>query len=259
MNEIQGKIQSGAYSSAQRELDQHQETSKISNPKSSDGILPTSKNFYLLLSTVVWFIEHDPYTNVTMNLDVNYCRVFQDNYLVKSQDGKTMTEGIMEENGTTFQNSPIHLLFYEKISQKDYELKNLDLSFDSFPELSSMSCCKVKKTKPTKFAPLAYNLELQIIPSDVTAQFVTLEQYEQLMYVLGQKPHSTTGRSGQEVLTLFNQFPTNTEHNFRDMLHRLQLPFKYDVNKTLFENRSDFRDFFSCLTNIRCAVIEGQH
>src|SRR5687768_15332917 len=29
--------------------------------------------------------------------------------------------------------------------------------------------------------------------------------------------------------------------------------------KNLAENRHDFKDFFSCLTNIRCAVVEGGH
>ena len=43
------------------------------------------------------------------------------------------------------------------------------------------------------------------------------------------------------------------------MLDQLQLPFIYDTNKTLPENRRDFKDFFSCLTKIRCAVVEGGH
>ena len=98
-----------------------------------------------------------------------------------------------------------------------------------------------------------------MVASDVTAQFVSLEQYEQLMYVLGQKPRSATKCSGQEVLTLLNNFPTNTPDNFKEMLHRLQLPFKYNEKKNLAVNRSYFRDFFSYLTNIRCAVVEGQH
>ena len=43
------------------------------------------------------------------------------------------------------------------------------------------------------------------------------------------------------------------------MLHWLQLPFVYDDNKSIFENRRDSQDFFSCLTNIRCAIVEGGH
>ena len=70
-----------------------------------------------------------------------------------------------------------------------------------------------------------------MVASDVTAQFVSLEQYEQLLYVLGQKPHSATECSGQEVLTLLNESPTYTPDNFIDMLHCLQLPFKYNEKK----------------------------
>ena len=142
-----------------------------------------------------------------------------------------MAEGIKENDGTTFQNSPIHLMFYEKISQEDYIKKNPDLSFDSSPKLSSMTWCKVQKTKPAIFDDLVYNLELKMLASDVTAQFVSLEQYEQLLYVLGQKPSSATECSGQEVLTLLNEFPTNTPDNFKEMLHHLQLPFKYNEKK----------------------------
>ena len=40
---------------------------------------------------------------------------------------------------------------------------------------------------------------------------------------------------------------------------QLQLPYIYDDTKTLFENRCSFKDFFSCLTKIRCAVVEGGH
>src|SRR5687767_3033856 len=43
------------------------------------------------------------------------------------------------------------------------------------------------------------------------------------------------------------------------MIHRLEFPYVNDDLKTLAENRRDFKDFFSCLTNIRCAVVEGGH
>ncbi len=94
---------------------------------------------------------------------------------------------------------------------------------------------------------------------NVTAQFVSPEEYGQLLFVLGQVPQNAPWQSCKDVLTLFNDFPTNTVHNFKDMLHRLQFPYVYDNNKTLAQNRRDFQDFFSCLTNIRCAVVEGGH
>src|SRR5688572_1242848 len=62
-----------------------------------------------------------------------------------------------------------------------------------------------------------------------------------------------------EVLKLFNTFDTGTKDNFQDMLYKLQFPFVYNDTKSLAENRRNFKDFFSCLTNIRCAVVEGSH
>lgn len=43
------------------------------------------------------------------------------------------------------------------------------------------------------------------------------------------------------------------------MINQLQFPFKYDKKKSRAENRHEFKDFFLCLTNIRCAVVEGGH
>lgn len=98
-----------------------------------------------------------------------------------------------------------------------------------------------------------------MVSQDVTAGFVSHEQYEQLLFVLGQVPQNAPGQSFKEVLTLFNDFPTNTVHNFKDMLHWLEIPYIYDNNKILAQNRCDFQDFFYCLTSIRCAVVEGGH
>ena len=79
------------------------------------------------------------------------------------------------------------------------------------------------------------------------------------MFILGQKPAHISEQSCKDVLTLFNDFPTNTSTNFKSMMHRLQLPYVYEENKSFFENRHAFQDFFSCLTNIKCAVVEGGH
>src|SRR5687768_12638740 len=102
-------------------------------------------------------------------------------------------------------------------------------------------------------------MELQLVLRDFTAQFVSLEQYQQLMFILGQPLHNAHGISCKEVLTLFQNFPTHTEDNFKDKLHQLQFPYVYNEDKTLAENRRKFQDFFSCLTNIGCAVVEGGH
>jgi len=39
---------------------------------SANDILQTETNFNSLFSTIVWFLEQDPYTNVAFNLDVNF-------------------------------------------------------------------------------------------------------------------------------------------------------------------------------------------
>src|SRR5688572_20845108 len=43
------------------------------------------------------------------------------------------------------------------------------------------------------------------------------------------------------------------------MLYQMHLPYIYDIKMSLAENRREFKDFFSFLTNIRCAVVEGGH
>src|SRR5688572_26666170 len=125
--------------------------------------------------------------------------------------------------------------------------------------MSLLSHCKLKHIKKSTLDSRAYRMELQLVSHDYTAGFVSHEQYEQLLFVLGQVPQNAPGRSCKEILTLFNDFPTNTMHNFKDMLHWLEFPYVYDNKKTLAQNRWDFQDFFSCLTHIRCAVVEEGH
>lgn len=83
-----------------------------------DKMLEVKQKFESLFSTIVWFVEQDPYTNVAMNLEVNYCKVKQDNYFVLTPTGKDFHTALMEIGGTTFQNSQIHLLFYERSVHK---------------------------------------------------------------------------------------------------------------------------------------------
>ena len=77
-----------------------------------DEKFSVEKNFESLLSTIILFLEQDTFLNAPMNLDVNFCHVCQDN-LTKGK-GTNIQKSIMEENGNTFQNSPIYLMFYEK-------------------------------------------------------------------------------------------------------------------------------------------------
>src|SRR5687768_44438 len=104
-------------------------------------------------------------------------------------------------------------------------------------------------------------MELILLSEDVTSQFVSMEQYLQLLFVQGQKADSSAGdqQNYKQILKLFNTFSTNSVDNFKAMLSGLQFPFEYMQNKTLAENSCEFKDFFSFLTNNKCAVIEGAH
>jgi len=136
------------------------------------------------------------------------------------------------------------LFFYEKIPKpKDDQL----LLGEELPEISSVSWCKLKKWSGTKLDHWAYDLEIRLKLVDATAKFISIEKYELLMFVLGQKPHNVPGQSCKEVLMLFNEFRCNTVYSFKKMLHQLQLPFVYDDNKSLAQNRYDFKDFFHVL------------
>ena len=259
MTNIQNIIKK-AYSEVQQS-DQapNKESSNSSNAASLDNMLQFERNFNSLFPTIVWFLEHDPFTNIAMNLDVNFWKVKQDNLISSEETDTDILNSIKQKDGNTFQNSEIHLLFYEKIAKSELSSNELLLTMEHPPKISSMSDCLLKNINQSNLDNLAYEVEIQLISGDFTAQFVSVEQYEQLMFVLGQKQQNAPGRSCKEVLTLFNEFPTNTTHNFKDMLHRLQFPYIYDDKKNLPENRRDFQDFFSCLTNIRCAVVEGGH
>ena len=72
------------------------------------------KPFPSLLPMVTLFLEQEPVSSLAMNLDVNYCRVNQENYNKKWETEKTMQEMIFIQDGDSFQNSPIDLVFYKK-------------------------------------------------------------------------------------------------------------------------------------------------
>ena len=71
------------------------------------------------------------------------------------------------------------------------------------------------------------------------------EQYQLLMFVLGQ-PCTTidNNQKFEEILILFNDFHTNSEENFETMMKQLEIPFKYNHEISLEENRRRFKDFF---------------
>ena len=220
--------------------------------------LSINDDFKSLLSTIVLFLEQEPFSSVSMNLDVNFWHIHQENFDSENNEGTTLSQEIFTANGDTFQNSPIHLLFYEKITNKDCHLVP---TLNGIPELSSMSFCRFKKNSVQNLDVSAYEYSLLLVLDGFTAQFVTKEQYQQLLFILGQKVNSPAAneQNYQEILQLFNPFHTSSIENFQEMISQLQFPYAYNAKKTLGQNRRDFKDFFSCLTNIRCAVIEGSH
>ena len=100
-----------------------------------------------------------------------------------------MNQTIMESSEitntfqNTFQNSQIHLVFYEKISESEWEANQIVPGVRAMPpDISSMSTCKLKlkSDEVPKFPPEAYDMALDLILSEFTGQFVTAEQYANL-------------------------------------------------------------------------------
>ena len=128
-----------------------------------------------------------------------------------------MREEAVKPNGDTFQNSPIHLLFYKKISNADSELVP---NMNNKPKLSSMSYCRFKKNSTISLPEGADELALLLVLENFMAWFVTKKHYLHLMFILGQDV-KTTGVNHQaymEILQLFNPFPMDTAENFEEMI-----------------------------------------
>ena len=121
-------------------------------------MLQVEQNFHLVFSTIVWFLEQDLFTNIAMHLDVNYRQVKQEKFMAANR--KNIHNAITKANGDTFQNTPIHLLFYEKINEAKLSSNDMVLSLETPPEISSMSVCKLKKTTKFGVENLAYEMPL---------------------------------------------------------------------------------------------------
>src|SRR5688572_25170149 len=101
--------------------------------------LQIMQNFDSLFLTIIWFLEHDPYTNSAMNLDVNYLKVKQENFKASRGTDKDIYDAITVKNGDTFQNTPILLLFYEKRYKSDIPKNDLKTTLKKkLPEVSSL-------------------------------------------------------------------------------------------------------------------------
>ena len=185
------------------------------------------------------FLEQEPVSSLAMNLDVNYCQVNQENYNKKGETEKNMQEIIFIQDGDSFQNSPIDLVFYEKKIQS-YNSKSCNYLAD----VASMSYCKLSSDRFKQFTDKdigdsAYKLDLLLCMKNMTAQFVTKKEYQKLLFILGFKDYNSDVMSQdyKAILTLLNDFDTATEFNFKDMLNQLQFSFVYDEETDLAENR----------------------
>src|SRR4051812_42961090 len=166
-----------------------------------------------------------------MNLDVNMRQVQQSNLTQTQVQGlPSVQEAIFAVNGKSFQNSPMHVVFYEKVKLAPKEDET------DHPKITSLSYSKFNPTSSRQtFPEQFYDFELYLSSPNFTAQFVTQEQYQQLLYVLGQKTYaSTTFEQGfHEIVTLFKNFHTGTMKNFMKMLYQLDIPYVYNQQKTL--------------------------
>ena len=199
-----------------------------------DDMFGMEKNFESLLTTLDLFIEQEPISNVPMNLDVNFWHVRQDTFFEVKGSSISMRDAIFKENDDSFQNSHIYLVFYEKI--KNTDLPEETVPAVARPELISMSQCKMKRLAGLDVPELAYKQELLLVLQGVTAQFVTNEKYQQLLFILGRKDNSSVENqqiSYKDVLTVFNNFITTTPEIFIALIKALQFPFVYDHSKSL--------------------------
>src|SRR5687768_10506442 len=164
-------------------------TSDSPEPLPAGEIFQIADQFKSLLSTIILFLEQDPLTNVSMNLDVNFRRVHQENFL--KAEGTTIKDAIFKEGDDTFQNSAIHLLFYETIVCSDADFVPT-LNESPKPELTSMSFCKFMYLPTLTVDEKAFGLELLLVLQGVTAKFVTKEKYNLLAFILGQRYINST-------------------------------------------------------------------
>ena len=92
------------------------------------------------------------------------------------KDGSNILESIFSEGGSKFQSSDFHLLFYKKINE------NLAPDVNPPPELFSMSYCRLSRNSGLELLESAFQLDLLLILQGATAQFVTKDQYLQLLF-----------------------------------------------------------------------------
>ena len=114
------------------------------------------------------------------------------------------------------------------------------------PVLSSMSFCQINRECGLNLPETAFETQLLLELQQTTAMLVTKKQFELLLFILGQCHYKLFEKKPcfSTVLKLFNKYDTSSVDNFKSMLQELQFPYKYNQDKSLTQNRRDFKNFF---------------
>lgn len=147
----------------------HNNSINIPQAESVDSMMSEERNFESLLSTLVLFIDQEPFSNVAMNLEVNFWHVCQGNF--SNINNTNFLNEIFKDGGDTFSNNPIHLLFYEK----EYILEELVPTLNAPPQITFMRRCKCKSDPALKLPEAAFELEQILVLQGVTSRFVSKE------------------------------------------------------------------------------------
>ena len=96
-----------------------------------------------------------------------------------------------------------------------------------------MSRCQLRKDFAFKLEETDLDTELWLVQHGVTAHFVLMEQYQQLMVVLGQPCTTENDQKFDKILTLLNDFNTSSVENFQDMIRQIGIPYDYNAKISL--------------------------
>ena len=101
------------------------------------------------------------------------------------------------------------------------------------PKIFSMSKCRLNQEIDLNIDGLKEELKLSFEYDTVSAQYVTLEAYQQLLFLLGLKFHVNADihQDYKLIFMVFKLFHMGTTENFKRMLKELDFPFLYDDTK----------------------------
>ena len=80
MNNIQVLIEGRLSKALMSEQEPNKDMSDLPEADSKGPTLQYNEIFHSMFMTFVWFMEHDPFTNTAMTLDVNCWKTMQENF-----------------------------------------------------------------------------------------------------------------------------------------------------------------------------------